>query len=358
MKLLENISLKNLTTIATGGPARFFVRCTTDDEINQALTLAKSRNLAVFTLGGGSNLLVSDRGFPGLVIQVAMESFSIKSDGLVFASAGLNWDRLVAECCSRGLTGLEAMSGIPGLVGATPIQNVGAYGQEVSNVISEVHAIDRSTLRNVIFKAEDCRFGYRQSRFKSTDDGKFIITAVTFKLSPTAVPIPKYEELKLALESEQRWQGSSREQKLMLLREFVLKIRAKKGMLLDAKDPDTRSVGSFFMNPIVSEDIKVKIEEIASQGISSRPFSAHRSADGLWKLSAAWLIESAGIKRGQSLGGARVSTKHVLALTNPGQASTREILALADLITSKVEQKYGIRLEREPVLLGENTSST
>lgn len=358
MKLLENISLKNLTTIATGGPARFFVSCKTDDEISQALTLAKSRNLAVFTLGGGSNLLVSDVGFPGLVIQVATESFSIKTDGLVFASAGLNWDQLVRECCSRGLTGLEAMSGIPGLVGATPIQNVGAYGQEVSNVISEVHAIDRSTLGKVIFKAEDCQFGYRQSRFKSKDDGKFIITAVTFKLSPTAVPVPKYEELKFALESEQRWQESSREQKLMLMRECVLKIRAKKGMLLDAKDPDTRSVGSFFMNPIVSEAVKVKIEEIASQDISSRPFSAHLSADGLWKLSAAWLIESAGIKRGQSLGGARVSTKHVLALTNPGQASTREILALADLITSKVEQKYGIRLEREPVFLGENTSST
>jgi len=352
LKLLENISLKDHTTIGTGGSARFFLRCVSDDEIKQALTFAKTRNLDVFTLGGGSNLLIADDGFSGLVLQVATESVSIKVDGTVVASAGVNWDSLVTECCRRGLSGIEALAGIPGSVGATPIQNVGAYGQEVASVITEVHAIEKSTLRSMIFTSEECRFGYRQSRFKAEDSGKFIITSVGFKLSSTDIPTPRYEELRVSLLSDPKWQSGSREEKIILVRDHVLKIRKSKGMVLDPKDPDTRSVGSFFVNPVVSTALKDNISSIAAREGSLKPFIAHPAGDGQWKISAAWLIENSGIKKGQSLGGARVSNKHVLALTNPGTATTRDILELAKLITSTVEQKYGIRLEREPILLG------
>lgn len=354
MKLLENIALKDHTTIGTGGPARFFLRCTSDDEIKQALTFAKTRNIEVFTLGGGSNLLVDDEGFSGLVLQVATESVSIKADGTVLASAGVNWDSLVMECCRRGLTGIETLAGIPGLVGATPIQNVGAYGQEVANVITEVHTLEKSTLRSRVFMPEECKFGYRQSRFKAEDSNKFIITAVGFKLSPSESPIPRYEELRSSLTGDPMWASGSREQKILLTREHVLKIRKSKGMVLDPKDPDTRSVGSFFMNPIVSSAIKDEVASIAARDATSRPFVAHQTEGDHWKISAAWLMENSGIKKGQSLGGARVSSKHVLALTNPGQATTQEILALANLITTTVEKKYRIRLEREPILLASN----
>jgi UDP-N-acetylmuramate dehydrogenase len=356
LNLLENISLKDFTTIQTGGPARFFLNCKTDEEIKQALTFSKSKNIPTFTLGGGSNLLVSDAGFSGLVLQVATESLSIESDGRVRASSGINWDQLVMTCCQRGLSGLEALSGIPGRVGATPIQNVGAYGQEVSNVIDEVCALEKTTLRSVTFKSNECQFDYRQSRFKCADFDKFIITSVTFQLSRSTPPQLAYEELITSVESDPNWLGSTREQKILLAREHVLGIRAKKGMVLNSNDPDTRSVGSFFVNPVVSQSMRDKLAEDASKSPNARPFIAHRVSANMWKLSAAWLIENAGIKKGQSLGGASISSKHVLALTNAGNASTRDILALADVVTQAVKQKYGILLEREPVFIGDTTS--
>ena len=351
LKLLENIPLKDYTTIGTGGSARYFLECASDDELRQALSFAKTRNLDVFILGGGSNLLASDEGYPGLVIKVATENVSIKTDGTVVASAGVNWSSLVTECCRRGLAGIETLAGIPGLVGATPIQNVGAYGQEVANVITEVHAIEKSTLRSTTFSNQDCNFGYRNSRFKADDCNKFIITSVVFKLSPSERHAPSYEELRRALDADPRWKTGSREEQILLAREHVLNIRKSKGMVLDPNDPDTRSVGSFFINPVVSTVVKESIARIASSESSKRPFVAHPTGTDHWKISAAWLIESAGIKKGQSLGRARVSSKHVLALTNPGQATTREILDLAHFITKTVEERYGIRLEREPTLL-------
>lgn len=351
MKILENITLKPLTTIGTGGQARFFLACTSNEQIIEGLQFAKSNGLKVLVLGGGSNVLISDDGFQGLVLHVNTQGASFDNNGLVNVSAGVKWSEFVQSCVDKELSGIETLAGIPGLVGATPIQNVGAYGQEVANVIEAVHAIDKLTLAPRTFSAKDCRFGYRQSRFKADDLDKFIITSVTFRLSRTQDPKPLYEELKAALEADPAWLTATRSQRLILMSAHVIKIRAAKGMVIDPNDPDTKSVGSFFMNPVVNQLLKEKVEGIAATEKSVRPFVAHLVGNNLWKLSAAWLIESSGIKKGQVLRGARISTKHVLALTNPGLASTKDILDFADVIAGKVEQKFGVRLEREPVLV-------
>ncbi len=351
LKILENTPLKPLTTIGTGGPARFYLACASNDDIIEGLQFAKSKGLKVFVLGGGSNVLISDDGFQGLVLQVATQGVSFDTDGRVTVSAGVNWNEFVQASISKELTGVETLAGIPGLVGATPIQNVGAYGQEVANVIEVVQTLEKSTLVPRVFSAKDCRFGYRQSRFKAEDLDKFIITSVTFRLSQTQEPKPLYEELKASLGSDPAWQRASRSEQINLMSAHVIRLRASKGMVIDPKDPDTKSVGSFFMNPVVPQILKEKVERIAAAEKSVRPFVAHHVGNNLWKLSAAWLIESAGINKGQILAGARVSTKHVLALTNPGHASTKDILDFADFITTKVEQKFGVRLEREPVVV-------
>jgi UDP-N-acetylmuramate dehydrogenase len=218
-------------------------------------------------------------------------------------------------------------------------------------VIEAVQTIEKSTLLPRTFSAKDCRFGYRQSRFKADDLDKFIITSVTFRLSQTQEPEPRYEELKASLGLDPAWQTATRVQRLNLMSAHVTKIRASKGMVIDPRDPDTKSVGSFFMNPVVPQPLKEKVEGIAAAEKLVRPFVAHHVGNNLWKLSAAWLIESSGINKGQILAGAKVSTKHVLALTNPGHASTKDILDFADFITTKVEQKFGVRLEREPVVV-------
>ena len=335
----------------TGGPARYFLRCETLDDIKNGLAFAKTKKLGVLVLGGGSNVLISDHGFSGVVLHLETKELSIGNDGIVIASAGINWSNLVENCCQKGLSGMEALAGIPGLVGATPIQNVGAYGQEVSNLILKVYALDKVSLKTITFTADECQFGYRRSRFKTSDLDQFIITSVIFQLSPNLHPHPRYEELKVSIEADARWSKADRLQQITLMTEHVLRLRASKGMLLDAHDLDSRSVGSFFINPLVTQSTKEKIELIVSEAAVTRPFVAHPSPNGQWKLSAAWLIENSGIHRGQTLNGARVSTKHVLALTNPGQASTKDILELADLINSSVEKKFGIRLEREPVII-------
>jgi UDP-N-acetylmuramate dehydrogenase len=349
MSFQENIQISHYTTIHTGGPARWFAACATAAEIIDALNFASSNKLSVLTLGAGSNLLVSDKGFDGLVIQVALNGLDIDDTGLVTAGAGVSWDALVKATCLRGLIGLEAMSGIPGLVGATPVQNVGAYGQEVSDTIVQVKALHKTTLGEHIFSAKECAFSYRQSRFKSSDRDQWIITEVTFQLNPSSPPTPRYDELQTSLASDQRWLTGDRTQKILAVRDHVIKIRSAKGMVLDSTDPDTRSLGSFFVNPIVTTSDKERVFQVASQrGIVRLPV-AHPTGDNLWKLSAAWLIENSGIKKGDVLGHARVSTKHVLAITNPQKATTSEILALAHHIQTRVREAFGIELTQEPV---------
>jgi UDP-N-acetylmuramate dehydrogenase len=345
----ENVSLSAYTTIRTGGPARWFVTCKTETEVLEALAFAANNQLKILVLGAGSNLLVSDLGFPGLVVQVALDHMHFGDSGLVAVGAGVNWDKFVEETCMRGLAGLESMSGIPGRVGATPVQNVGAYGQEVCDTIVEVKALNIASSLTRVFSVAECGFAYRQSRFKSFEKDQWIITEVTFKLSGSSTPNPQYDELQKSLLADALWLRGDRVQKIMAVREHVIKIRSSKGMVLASSDPDTNSLGSFFMNPIVSTAEKSRIFDLASKKAWPRQPTAHSSGDNMWKLSAAWLIENSGVKKGDRIHGARVSTKHVLALTNPSKASTADVLALAAHIKKLVRDTFGIELVQEPV---------
>lgn len=343
----KNIALNDLTTIRCGGFAKHFVEARSEDEVIQALEYAENHGLRIFILGGGSNSLIADHGFDGLVIRMLNRRMSVNQNGTIIAQAGVIWDKLVAECCQQGLVGVEALSGIPGSVGATPIQNVGAYGQEVSQTIHSVRAIHQRSRSSRVFSTEECNFSYRNSYFKSQNDDQWLITEVIFKLNPSANPEPSYEELRRNLSKNPRWANGNRLEKIMALRDQVLAIRASKGMVLNPQDPDTHSLGSFFVNPILTTVEKDRICSIAHQSGQTPPI--HHIGDNLWKLSAAWLIENSGISRGFMRGGARVSTKHVLAITNPGAATTAEILELAKYIEDSVVNTFGVKLEREPV---------
>lgn len=351
ISIKEHIPLGNLSTIQTGGHAQFFAICKNERDVIDALQYANSNSLPITVLGGGSNSLISDEGIHGLVIKIEIDGFTLTASGLVSVGAGVSWDFFVAEMCRQGMCGVEALSGIPGLVGATPIQNVGAYGQEVAETIKSLRAINRKTLETIIFSKQDCAFAYRSSLFKTMAKDQWIITEVSFQLDPQGEPKPKYEELKKAIAEDSRWSISSREEKLLLLREHVLKIRAKKGMVLDPSDPDSISLGSFFTNPIIDGPTKLLVEQISKSLKTTSDPVFHKTGDNLWKLSAAWLIENSGIKKGFVLGTARVSTKHVLAITNPGAASTSDILKLQEYIQAQVSKTFKVNLEREPVFL-------
>ena len=337
--------LRDHTTLRLGGPARRWVRTTTEAELVEAVRAADEAGEPVLVLGGGSNLLVADAGFDGTVVEVATTGVSADSDDpddlaclgavTVTVAAGEDWDALVARAVDRGWVGIEALSGIPGSVGATPIQNVGAYGQEVAQTVARVRTWDRVQRRHRTFPSSDCGFGYRTSRFKQ-EPGRYVVLEVTFLLRQGTLGAPVgYAELARRL-------GVAVGDRAPLgdVREAVLALRAGKGMVLDASDHDTWSAGSFFTNPVVRAD----------QVPEGAPAWSH--ADGRVKTSAAWLIEHAGFGKGYGDGPARLSTKHTLALTNRGSASAADVLALAREIRDGVESAYGIRLVNEPVLVG------
>jgi UDP-N-acetylmuramate dehydrogenase len=340
-----------MSTIRTGGLAEYFVICNNEQDIIAALLHGKSSQLPVTVLGGGSNSLISDQGVKGLVIKMASTELRFNSQGHAAAAAGVPWDQFVEEACRRGLTGLEALSGIPGFVGACPIQNIGAYGQEVATSIQSVRAIHKESLETRVFSNEDCKFAYRSSFFKTYPNNPWIITEVQFQLDPTAETKPSYLDLQDSLSADTRWSCSQRLEKILLVREHVLRIRAKKGMVLNPADPDSISLGSFFINPVVDDNTKSNVEAKANAlGAKSRP-PLFQAGDRRWKISAAWLIENSGIRKGFSLGRAKVSSKHVLAITNPGGASTTDILHLQKYIENQVKNVFQIKLEREPVFL-------
>jgi UDP-N-acetylmuramate dehydrogenase len=353
--IAENIPLKDRTTICTGGPARYFATCNSEEDVKVALLFAKLKSLPVLIMGGGSNLLIPDEGFPGIVLDIMVPGVMFASDQCVTVGAGVIWDDFVADTCRRGLCGVETLSGIPGRIGAAPIQNVGAYGQEVSHTITRVKALNRETLETREFSNQDCKFAYRHSLFKTQEGAKWIILSVTFQLNSADLPTPSYEELQKSLVSDPHWNGASRAEKISLIRAHVLRIRSGKGMVLDPHDLDSRSVGSFFVNPIVDASTLDRVVQVAvKQNFGQKPVF-YPAGENLWKLSAAWLIEKAGISKGQYLGRARVSTKHVLALTNPSKtATTADVLALALKIQHRVEELFGIKLVREPVLVSIN----
>ena len=349
----ENVSLSDFTTLHLGGNATYFAECTHINEIHEAIEFARARGVRYHILGGGSNTIFLDEGFDGLVLRVALRGIQFireLNDVKMVVAAGEGWDDFVKLCCGYGLAGVECLSGIPGMVGATPIQNVGAYGQEVAGTIVDVRALERRTLQVVNFTNKNCRFEYRQSRFNGEDRDAFIITEVTFKLCRLGEPELRYPELRKFIESSaevQRLEAGHR--KLESVRNAVLTLRRKKSMVLDPSDPNTRSVGSFFKNPLLTEvEVAAFEARVQAKGITSAipTFPAGQHV----KVPAAWLVEHAGFPKGYRKGGAGVSSNHSLALVNCG-GTTRELLSLADEIRSNVLEKFGVQLEREPLVV-------
>jgi UDP-N-acetylmuramate dehydrogenase len=337
--LQENLPFSPWTTFRVGGPARYFLNATSEQDVLDGLDFAKGKQLPVFVLGGGSNLLVSDRGFEGLVLRVGLKGMTWEGTQLL-AAAGEDWDGIVAACVERGLGGVECLSGIPGLVGGTPIQNVGAYGQETSEVLAGVRAFDRGNESLVELSKDQCGFAYRSSIFNTSQRDRYIVLAVTYILRKDVAPYLKYPDLL------RRFEGKA-EPTLPEVRRAVREIRASKGMLIVEGDPDCRSAGSFFKNPILSETEYARIQSNAQQAVPRYP-----AGTGTVKTSAAWLIERAGFEKGMAIGPAGVSSKHTLALINRGDAKASDIVRLAREIRRGVEDAFGIRLIPEPVFVG------
>ncbi|WP_432929240.1 UDP-N-acetylmuramate dehydrogenase [Microbispora sp. CA-135349] len=342
---LAGVPLAPYITLRTGGPARAFTQVETQDELVATVAEADREGEPVLVLGGGSNLVVSDDGFDGLVVRVATQGVdAMAEDGRVRVTvqAGEDWDALVARCVAEGWSGVECLSGVPGLVGSTPIQNVGAYGQDVSQTVAGVRVYDRMTGEVADLTAAECGFAYRHSAFKH-DPGRHLVLAVTYALerSPLSGPVA-YKELAVRLGVE-----IGARVPLADAREAVLELRRGKGMVLDPDDPDTRSAGSFFTNPVLGPD------EAAALALRAPGHPRWDMPDGTVKVPAAWLIENAGFPKGYERGRARISTKHTLALTNPtGEAGAEELLALAREVRDGVHEKFGVWLVNEPVLVG------
>jgi UDP-N-acetylmuramate dehydrogenase len=336
MQVQENVPLAPLTTIGIGGPARFFFRAGSVDDVLEALEWARQREHPVFFLGGGSTLLISDSGFPGLVIQLDLRGITVARDVgghvMVKVAAGEPWDRFVKLAVRREWAGIECLSGIPGSTGATPIQNVGAYGQEVSETVARVELLDRTTLRVVWMTNEECRFGYRSSLFKNIERERYVVLSGTFRLRVRGPATVKYPELQKYIDERH-----IPLEDLGGVREAVIAIRKRKGMVLDPADPDTRSDGSFFMNPIVPEPL---------------PDAPHFPAENGVKLSAAWLIEHAGFQKGFVHGNVGISTKHTLAIINRGGGTASEALELVRMIQERVRERFGIEIHPEPNFIG------
>ncbi|MGB9408061.1 MAG: UDP-N-acetylmuramate dehydrogenase [Terracidiphilus sp.] len=351
MLMEENKPLAPFTTFGIGGPAHWFVEAASEEEIAVAAAWARERGVALFVLGGGSNLLVADAGFDGLVVRVGLRGITAAdapgdSDHMIYqAAAGEDWDhfleRTVQDCCA----GVECLAGIPGTVGGTPVQNVGAYGQEVASVLSRVRAFDLREHRFVEFAAAECGFAYRRSRFNSVDRGRYVVTRVDYRLTPGGAPTLRYAELQRAF-------PEGVQPSLAEVAAQVRRVRQAKGMLMVEGDPDCRSAGSFFKNPVVDEE---QLRQITSSSEKAPPrFPAGPGAEnpGQVKVPAAWLIEQSGFAKGYTRGAAAVSSRHTLALVNLGGAKAAEVLALAGEITAAVEGRFGIRLEMEPVMIG------
>jgi len=345
MVIRDAVPLAPLTTLELGGPARHFVEAPDDETITEALRWADARGLRTAILGGGSNLVVGDAGFDGLVVRIATRGVRFDSTAgavLVTAAAGEPWDPLVAEVVARGIGGIECLSGIPGLVGATPIQNVGAYGQEVAETIRSVRVLERGAWRTRELLPGDCQFGYRDSAFKHDPD-RFVVLGVTFALRPAAPPVLRYRELADAL-------AASAHPTLAEARSAVLALRAAKSMLVVPGDPNRRSAGSFFMNPILPP---AEAEAVAARaGGEASAMPRWPAGGGRVKLSAGWLIERAGISRGLRRGAVGVSSAHALALVHHGGGTTAALLTLAREVAAAVHSRFGVVLVPEPTFLG------
>ena len=345
--MVENASLAPRTTLGVGGPARWFVKARDEVTLIAALDWAAARGVAVRVLGGGSNVVVADAGVDALVIQVALRGVEARAAGAAMdltAAAGEPWDDLVHHAVERGWAGLECLSGIPGLVGATPIQNVGAYGQDVSQTITALRAVDRRDRRPLTLAAADCRFGYRDSLFRSGEPDRYVVLAVTYRLAPGGAPAVRYAELQRHLEGRGLAAPTLAE-----TRDSVLTIRRAKSMVLDSGDENRRSCGSFFVNPVVQAADAARVAALAAPGGGMPQWP---EPDGRVKLSAAWLIERAGFTRGERAGPVGLSTRHTLAIVCHDGARAADVAAFARRVRERVAERFGVRLHPEPVFWG------
>lgn len=348
----QYVPLAPWTTLGVGGAARFFATIQQESEIPVALAFATQYDLPVFVLGGGSNLVIADAGFPGLVMHIALRGITAQIENAcarVCAAAGEPWEAFVAHCVEQDWAGLECLSGIPGSVGGTPVQNVGAYGQEVSETIASVRAFDCQTGQIVELSNAECQFGYRRSRFNTLERDRFIVLAVTYALRVNGAPALRYADLK------QFFADSNTAPTLAAVRAAVLTIRRRKAMVLDPADPDTRSAGSFFKNPVISNEAFVAMASNARAAgwlKADEAIPHYPAEDGQLKVPAAWLIERAGFAKGYTRGNVGLSSKHSLALINRGGAHASEVVALMQEIQSRVRNCFGLSLVPEPIFLG------
>jgi UDP-N-acetylmuramate dehydrogenase len=343
----EYVALQPFSTLGVGGAARWFITAAHMEDVAAAHRWADERRVPMFILGGGSNLVIADEGFNGLVLHIdlgGIDHTARSGDTLIAAGAGEPWDGLVELTVTRGLTGLECLSGIPGTVGGTPIQNVGAYGQDVSQTIDRVIVYDMLERRTKSLPAADCGFSYRMSRFRAADAGRFVICGVAFRLRQ-GQPTTAYADVDAYLK-----RNAISAPTVADVRRAVLDIRRSKGMVLDPADVDTRSVGSFFMNPVVSVAVRDRIASATGERVPG-----FASGESHVKIPAAWLIERAGFHKGYDRGTVAISTKHPLAIVNRGGATALDIVRFASMVKRGVAERFGVLLRPEPIFVGFNT---
>lgn len=345
MKILENVCLAPYTTFKIGGPAKFFCEVKNKGELKEAIAWAKKRSLSIFILGGGSNVLISDKGFDGLAVRNLIKGIEVSGNS-VTAGSGENWDKFVEFAVNRNLAGVECLSGIPGTVGAAPVQNIGAYGQSAARTIESVFAVDLETGEELIFKNSECDFGYRTSKFKK-NPGAYVVTAVSFLPKAGGAPTLTYYDL------QNHFVGNA-QPTLAEVRRAVLEIRSRKDMVVSGEEKHS-SVGSFFTNPTISqkelENLKRKVAVCKETKNCCRDPWFWPRKDGRVKVSAACLVECAGFEKGMRVGNAGVSPLHSLALINYGGASAKEVLTLSADICAKIKEKFSINLEIEPQII-------
>ena len=347
MQILENVPLAPYTTLKIGGPARYFTEARTDGDILDALSYAREHSLKLFVLGGGSNLLVSDGGWPGLVLKIGVAGINSaihKGKHVLNAGAGEDWDKLVADSVAQNCSGIECMSGIPGTVGGTPVQNVGAYGQEVADTITSVRVIDTDSGETRDMSPAECGFAYRTSIFNTSQKGRYIVTRVSYALRAGGAPRVEYADLK------HYFAGRPSSPTLSEVREAVRSIRASKAMLITSDDEDSRSAGSFFKNPIVPIEEYERITALPLCKDQKPP--SYPAPKGQAKMSAAWLVERAGFHKGYTEGRVGLSRKHTLAIVNRGGATAMEVVQLKNKVQEGVLRVFGVQLHPEPVFVG------
>jgi UDP-N-acetylmuramate dehydrogenase len=346
LRLQTDIPLAPLTTFKVGGPARYFADCASEKEVQEGVSYALTHKLPLFVLGGGSNLVIADEGWPGIVLRISIKGIEETANGFFRVGAGEEWDKFVSHAVAENYGGIECLSGIPGTVGGTPVQNVGAYGQEVSETIVYVRVLEIATRKVIELNKSECGFSYRRSIFNNSRRGVYVVLWVAYQLERDAEPRIEYADLK------KHFAGFSSTPTLQQTRDTVRAIRQSKAMLIVEGDDDCRSAGSFFKNPLVSAADADRIEALAGQKAPGKVLPRYPGKNGMVKLAAAWLVEQSGFYKGYARGPVGISRKHTLAIVNRGGATAKDIIALKNEVQQRVLDVWGVPLQPEPVMVG------